>query len=222
MAKRGDEMSFPNVVHRSDDIDLEDLGVLEVSGKEHGLAVDIETTGLDSATASVEVVTLGVPGEVRVVTLGADYRPSRLISLLEHGSISKIFHHAVFDCSFFLARWESRVEPVFCTKVAARICGLYRNPTLAGLTSSLLGVELDKSERLSDWSSRPLSDQQLFYAASDVAYLHDLRRLLSRKLVDCGRYTLFERCMTFVPTRVELATLGLDDVYSYELPQRPT
>jgi ribonuclease D len=212
-------VTFPNVVQRADDIDLDDLGVFEVSGKEYGIAVDIETTGLDVSAASIQVVTLGVPGEVRVVTSSADHRPNRLLSLLEHGSISKIFHHAVFDCSFLLTRWESRLEPVFCTKVAARICGLDRNPTLAGLTNSLLGITLDKSERLSDWSSRPLTERQLFYAASDVAYLHDLRRLLTRKLIDRGKYTLFERCMTFVPTRVELATLGLDDVYSYELPQ---
>ena len=44
----------------------------------------------------------------------------------------------------------------------------------ASLCQTLLGVELDKSETRSDWVARPLSADQITYAANDVFYLSRL------------------------------------------------
>ena len=51
----------------------------------------------------------------------------------------------------------------------------------------MLGVTLPKADQLSDWLERPISDRQTTYAASDVAYLLELRTVLSERLSELGR-----------------------------------
>ena len=199
------------------DLDSEAARAFELAGKQFGLAVDTETTGLNFANDSVEVVSIAVPGTVAVVTIDRDRRPSRLASLLENGAIQKIFHNALFDMTFLSRQWDYRVNPIFCTKVAARLGDISRNPTLASLVDELLGVHLDKRERRSDWTSRPLTAAQVSYAGSDVRYLHDLQRRLTWRLADRGRTELFDACMTFLTARADLTLLGLGDVFAYEL-----
>ena len=138
-----------------------------------------------------------------VVALEADRRPQALIGLLENSLVPKIFHNALFDLSFLRCQWECLVEPVFCTKVAARLAGTSRNPTLQYLAEEMLGVSLDKGPRLSDWSSRPLSPEQVRYAAGDVIHLHEIQRILSWKVADVGKTALFEECMAFLKIRAD-------------------
>jgi ribonuclease D len=85
------------------------------------------------------------------------------------------------------------------------------------LADEVLGVHLDKREQCSDWTSRPLSAEQEAYAGADVRHLHDLQRRLTWKLADEGRTELFDSCMMFLPARVELTLLGLNDVFAYQL-----
>ncbi|HXZ61606.1 MAG TPA: HRDC domain-containing protein, partial [Acidimicrobiales bacterium] len=60
-------------------------------------------------------------------------------------------------------------------------------PSLSRLVDHLLGVRLPKADRLSDWLQRPIPDRQLAYAVNDVAYLLELRRVLTRRLERLGR-----------------------------------
>ena len=75
---------------------------------------------------------------------------------------------------------------VFDTQVAALFCG-YRTSSLGRLVEGFLGVQLDKSAQLADWTRRPLPKADLRYAASDVAHLLHLRDTLERELESRGR-----------------------------------
>jgi ribonuclease D len=69
-------------------------------------------------------------------------------------------------------------------------CGLVTTDfplSLARLTRFLLSVRLHKSQTLTDWRKRPLTDAQVEYAADDVRYLPAARRTLARKLEKTGR-----------------------------------
>ena len=55
------------------------------------------------------------------------------------------------------------------------------------LVAEHIGVQLSKSATLSDWSRRPLSHEQLQYAAEDVLRLHGLWSSLAAKLTAAGR-----------------------------------
>jgi len=199
-----------------DDLTLDQFELLQVAGKEFGLAIDTETGGLRPGEDDLRVVSVGTPDHAFVVALG-DGAPKNLRRLLRNDEILKVFHHALFDLSFIAAEWGISPARVFCTKVAARIAGVAIDPSLQFLVETLLGVELDKGQRLSDWSHRPLSEEQVTYAASDVAYLHDLQRLLSWQLSDAGETELFDACMAFLPWRVTLGLRGLNDVFAYNI-----
>jgi len=75
---------------------------------------------------------------------------------------------------------------MFDTQVAAGFMGM-STPSLSTLCERLVGVQLPKAERMTDWLARPLGDRQLDYAAGDVAYLLEVRSLEIAELERRGR-----------------------------------
>jgi hypothetical protein len=75
---------------------------------------------------------------------------------------------------------------------------MHSPPTAASLSLSLdqlLGVEMDKREATSDWRVRPLSAEQLSYAANDVKHMLSLREMLIAEMVQAGRRDWFDEEM---------------------------
>ena len=75
---------------------------------------------------------------------------------------------------------------MFDTQIAAGFVG-YGTPSLVSLLQGEIGVSPPKGDRLTDWLRRPLSDDQMQYAAVDVEYLLELHDLLVAKLASAGR-----------------------------------
>ncbi|WP_246066339.1 HRDC domain-containing protein [Geodermatophilus aquaeductus] len=75
---------------------------------------------------------------------------------------------------------------IFDTELAARLAGLPR-VGLAAVVESLLGYSLVKGHSAADWSTRPLPEEWLVYAALDVEVLVDLRDALSALLDEQGK-----------------------------------
>jgi ribonuclease D len=75
---------------------------------------------------------------------------------------------------------------VFDTELAARLAGLPR-VGLAAVVESLLGYSLVKGHSAADWSTRPLPEEWLVYAALDVEVLVDLRDALAALLAEQGK-----------------------------------
>jgi ribonuclease D len=80
-----------------------------------------------------------------------------------------------------LAELGMRPRRLFDTELAARLAGLER-VGLAALTEQLLGYTLEKHHSAADWSTRPLPESWLTYAALDVELLTDLRDALAAEL----------------------------------------
>ncbi|HVB90788.1 MAG TPA: HRDC domain-containing protein [Acidimicrobiales bacterium] len=97
-----------------------------------------------------------------------------------------VAHAAEQDLQVLTAACGATPATVFDTQIVAGFLGL-SSPSLARLADQILGVSLPKADRLSDWIHRPISDRQLTYAANDVAYLLELRAVLSEKLAALGR-----------------------------------
>ena len=69
---------------------------------------------------------------------------------------------------------------VFDTQIVAGFLGM-SSPSLSRLIDQVLGVSLPKADQLSDWLQRPIPERQITYAAGDVAYLLELRTVLSER-----------------------------------------
>ena len=77
--------------------------------------------------------------------------------------------------------------PVFDTQVAALLLGFPDQVGYGTLVSELLGVTLDKLHTRADWSRRPLSPEQIRYAADDVVYLAQVYERLVERLDELDR-----------------------------------
>ena len=75
---------------------------------------------------------------------------------------------------------------LFDTELGSRLLGLDR-VGLGFVTAELLDIALEKAHSAADWSTRPLPDSWLEYAALDVALLPDLRDAVSSKLAEAGK-----------------------------------
>ena len=97
-----------------------------------------------------------------------------------------ITHAGASDLPILERAVGARPTALFDVQLAAGFVGLGL-PSLGSLVSVLLGVRLDKSEQLADWSARPLSPAVRKYAAADVEYLFPLTLELDHRLQDLGR-----------------------------------
>ena len=102
------------------------------------------------------------------------------------GPATMITHAGASDLPIIERAVGARPAGLFDVQLAAGFVGL-GTPSLGSLVSVLLGVRLDKSEQLTDWSTRPLSDSVRRYAADDVAYLFALTTALRDRLESLGR-----------------------------------
>ncbi len=90
---------------------------------------------------------------------------------------------------------------VFDTQIVAGFLGM-SSPSLSRLVDQVLGVSLPKADQLSDWMQRPIPDRQITYAAGDVAYLLELRAVLSQRLEELDRLTwALEECAQMLSIR---------------------
>ena len=148
-----------------------------------------------------------------------NYKTPNLISVLENENILKIGHFLRFDknaLDFFL---KCKMSPIFCTKLASRLCRTYTSEHgLKNLVQEFCNKKIDKKYGSSDWNKDidELSDKQLEYAANDVIYLHKIKSELEKMLIRENRLEIFNKCLKFLDTRVELDQKGFkEDIFEH-------
>jgi ribonuclease D len=110
-----------------------------------------------------------------------------LLDVLYLPTITKIFHSCRQDLEIFFQLRGSIPQPIFDTQLAAPLLGFQDNTGYAMLVSSFLNINLNKAYTRTDWSIRPLSPEQLNYAADDVIYLCKIYQLMCKQLSELGR-----------------------------------
>lgn len=191
--------------------------VAEATRRVARVACDIETSGLDWSTERIGTFQLFIAeyNAVHVVLID-ETPPNRLRLLIADQSVTKIFHHAMFDLRFMGHQWGATARAIRCTKIASKVLSPnLEKHSLKALGTRWLGVDIDKSLQASDWTSGALSPGQLRYAAADVLYLPLLMERLEKELEYAGRWEIAQQCFEFIPTRVGLDLIGAGDVFSY-------
>jgi ribonuclease D len=178
------------------------------------VAIDTETLGLNPNRDRLCLAQLsagdGVCHAVQF-TVG-QYAAPNLKQLLTDPKVTKLFHFARFDIAMFRRYLGVDCKPIYCTKIASKLVRTYTDRHgLKDLVRELLGVELSKEQQSSDWGAADLTEKQLTYAASDVAYLHQLKTILDTMLARENRSHLAKACFDFLPSRAELDLAGWEE-----------
>jgi ribonuclease D len=113
---------------------------------------------------------------------GLDLKP--FFDLMADERVLKVFHAARQDIEIVWHRAGLVPHPIFDTQVAAMVLGYGDSISYDQLVLRITGDTLDKSNRFTDWTRRPLADAQIEYAISDVTHLRDVYLAL---VADLGR-----------------------------------
>lgn len=124
---------------------------------------------------------------------GIDLRP--LHDLLNDAKVLKVFHAARQDLEIFFHMLGCIPHPIFDTQVAAMVCGFGESVSYDGLVQKLVGTQLDKTSRFTNWEHRPLTQKQLDYALADVVHLRTIFEKLEHQLEKSGRISWIEEEM---------------------------
>ncbi len=183
----------------------------DISAYKNEIAIDTETMGLNFARDRLCVVQLS-PGDgsadIVQIEKGQTNSPN-LQKLLNDKEITKIFHFARFDIGVLKSHFGNIEGPFYCTKIASKLARTYTDRHgLKDLSKELLNIDLSKQQQSSDWGQEQLTKAQINYAASDVLYLHDIKRHLEIMLEREGRKELARKIFDFLPIRVELDIAG--------------
>ncbi len=136
------------------------------------VTVDTEFIREKTYYPQVCLIQLACPNEaVCVDPLSKKLDLTPLFELFQNKKVIKVFHACRQDIEIFYHLSHQIPIPVFDTQVGAMVCGYGDNVSYQQLVNDFVGVSLDKTMRVTDWSKRPLSDEQVQYALHDVTEL---------------------------------------------------
>jgi ribonuclease D len=133
------------------------------------------------------LVQAAVGGDIVLLDVIAIPDGGALVPLLTDPARAKLVHAARQDIEALLPLTAQPIGNVFDTQQAAALLGFNSQAGYAELVRQVLGIELAKGHARTDWARRPLTREQLAYAADDVRYLPALAAELDRRLVAAGR-----------------------------------
>lgn len=143
-------------------------------------------------------------------------RETKLKKLLEAPNVLKVLHFARFDVSVLKYNLSARVAPIWCTKIASKLARTYTDRhSLKDLARELLGMEMDKTDQMSDWAREDLSESQLEYAANDVRLLVPIYVKMKALIEREGLTELAGRLFQFVPVVCELDVGGWSNIFEH-------
>jgi ribonuclease D len=110
-----------------------------------------------------------------------------LAELLAAPEVEVVLHAGRQDVAILRRLWKTEITNIFDTQIAAGFAGASAQAGYANLVSQMLGHRVGKTASYTRWDARPLTDEQLSYAAGDVAHLLELADELQRRLRASGR-----------------------------------
>ena len=145
-----------------------------------------------------------------------NYNAPNLVKILSNDKIVKIFHYSRADLSHIKYYLNTETNNILDTKIASKLSRSYSdNHSLKTLIKEFINIDISKQFQNSDFGGE-LSPAQLKYCANDVIYLHKIHDELSKILVRENRVKLYEDCLKFIKTRVDLdLSLFKDDIWSH-------
>ena len=134
------------------------------------------------------LIQIAMPGfEALIDPLAEGINMSRLFEILKNPDILKVMHGCRQDIEIFYKEAGIIPSPMMDTQVMAMVCGYGDSISYEALVKRIAQGTIDKGSRFTDWSRRPLNNDQLTYALADVTYLRDIFEILENELNKRGR-----------------------------------
>tara|TARA_B100001778_G_C18422426_1_gene553885 strand:+ start:28 stop:639 length:612 start_codon:yes stop_codon:yes gene_type:complete len=155
--------------------------------------------------------------DAHIVQLNREtYDAPVLKKLLNDKNVKKIFHYARADMAHIKHYLKIDIENVLDTKIASKLARSYSdNHSLKTLIKEFINIDISKQSQSSDFGG-DLTPAQLKYCANDVIFLHKIHEELNKILIRENRINLYNDCLKFLKTRVDLdLALFRDDIWSH-------
>ena len=182
------------------------------------IAVDCEFMGLNFLRDKLCLVQISSgKNDAHIIQLDrTNYDAPNLIKILSNEKVKKIFHYGRADMAHIKYYLKTETNNVLDTKIASRLARSYAdNHSLKTLIKEFANVDISKQFQNSDFGGE-LTPAQLKYCANDVIYLHKIHDELNKILERENRIKLYQDCLKFLKTRVELdLALFRDDIWSH-------
>ena len=179
------------------------------------IAVDTETMGLKFGRDRLCLVQLAdSKGTVYLIQIDKNQKNApNLAEVMTNEKIVKIFHYARFDIGVLHESLHFMTRNIYCTKIASKLGRTYsQSHGLKNLVKEILTIDISKEQQSSYWGAQVLSEDQINYAKQDVLYLHKIKEHLDKILTREGRYDVFQKTCSFLPTRCQLDNMGWEDI----------
>ena len=145
-----------------------------------------------------------------------NYDAPNLVKILNDEKIIKIFHYGRADIAHIKYYLKTETKNILDTKIASKLARSYSdNHSLKTLIKEFINIDISKQFQNSVFGGK-LTPAQLKYCANDVLYLHKIHDELTKILERENRIQLYENCLKFLKTRVDLdLALFKDDIWSH-------
>ena len=182
------------------------------------LAVDGEFMGLNVKRDPLCLIQLSSGNsDAHIIQLDrSNYKAPNLVKLLADNKITKIFHYGRADMAHIKYYLKTDTNNILDTKIASKLARSYSdNHSLKNLIKEFVNVDISKQFQNSDFGGE-LTPAQLKYCANDVIYLHKIHSELNKILERENRVNLYNDCLKFLKTRVDLDLAHFqDDIWSH-------
>ncbi|MEA2494266.1 MAG: ribonuclease, partial [Thermoleophilaceae bacterium] len=156
--------------------------------REHGrFGLDTEFVSERRYRPLLCLVQVVVGDRIEVLDPLDDLDPAPLAALLADPEIEVVLHAGRQDVALLKRSWQTEVNNVFDTQIAAGFAGYGAQSGYDSLVRSLLGVSAKGTEGFSKWDRRPLTPEQIVYARADVEHLLPMADALQERLRQSGR-----------------------------------
>ena len=182
------------------------------------IAVDGEFMGLNVRRDPLCLIQISTGNsDAHVIQFDRDnYKAPNLVNLLSSEKITKIFHYGRADMAHIKYYLKTDTNNILDTKIASKLARSYSdNHSLKTLIKEFINIDISKQFQSSDFGGE-LTPAQLKYCANDVIYLHKIHEELVNILQRENRIKLYNECLKFLKTRVELdLAFFKEDIWSH-------
>ena len=203
-------MNIDIKLHKSDLPEDLDLGnIIAVDGEFMGLNVKRDPLCLIQVSSG--------NSDAHIIQLDRkNYKAPNLSKMLEDKKITKIFHYGRADMAHIKHYLKITTENILDTKIASKLARSYSDShSIKVLIKEFINIDISKQFQSSDFGGK-LTEAQLKYCANDVIYLHRIHEELNKILVRENRIHLYNDCLKFLKTRVDLDLASFnDDIWSH-------